>query len=126
MGGLPTGTVNGFAVDPANPRVMLVAMREGIFRSEDKGGQWTTPSGAPKNAAAVTVNPRQRVTPRRRQDRSSSVETEGRHGRPSAEAGRREPVPVREPADTLGAARLAAKIDEARQGVVSATQGRGD
>ncbi len=37
MGGLPTGTVNGFAVDPANPRAMLVAMRDGIFRSDDAG-----------------------------------------------------------------------------------------
>ena len=59
MGGLPTGTVNGFAVDPANPKVMLVAMRDGIFRSEDGGGRWTATRGAPKNAAAVTVNPRQ-------------------------------------------------------------------
>jgi len=59
VGGLPTGTVNGFAVDPANPKVMLVAMRDGIFRSEDGGGRWTATRGAPKNAAAVTVNPRQ-------------------------------------------------------------------
>ena len=58
MGGLPTGTVNGFAVDPTNPKVMLVAMRDGIFRSEDGGGRWTATRGAPKNAAAVTVNPR--------------------------------------------------------------------
>ena len=55
MGGLPTGTVNGFAVDPANPKVMLVAMRDGIFRSEDGGGRWMATRGAPKNAAAVTV-----------------------------------------------------------------------
>lgn len=56
MGGLPTGTVNGFAVDPANPKVMLVAMRDGIFRSEDGGGRWTAARGAPKNAAAVTIH----------------------------------------------------------------------
>ena len=59
MGGLPTGTVNGFAVDPANPKVMLVAMRDGIFRSEDAGGRWTLARGSPKNVAAVTVNPKQ-------------------------------------------------------------------
>jgi len=57
VGGLPTGTVNGFAVDPTNPRVMLIAMRDGIFRSEDGGGRWTLTSGGPRNAAAVTVNP---------------------------------------------------------------------
>ena len=59
MGGLPTGTVYGFAVDPANPKVMLVAMRDGIFRSEDAGGRWMLARGGPRNAAAVTVNPRQ-------------------------------------------------------------------
>jgi len=59
VGGLPAGTVNGFAVDPANPKVMLVAMRDGIFRSEDGGDRWTAIRGAPKNAAAVTVHPRQ-------------------------------------------------------------------
>ena len=56
MGGLPTSTVNGFAADPANPRVMYVAMRDGVFRSEDAGGTWSR-TGGPANAAAVTVNP---------------------------------------------------------------------
>lgn len=58
MGGLPTGTVNGFAVDPTNPKVMYVAMRDGVFRSDDAGRRWTLTSGSPKNAAAVAVNPR--------------------------------------------------------------------
>ncbi len=39
MGGLPTGTVNGFAVDPSNANVMYVAMRDGIFRSTNGGGE---------------------------------------------------------------------------------------
>jgi photosystem II stability/assembly factor-like uncharacterized protein len=59
VGGLPTGTVNGFAVDPASPKVMLVAMRDGVFRSEDAGGRWTPARGSPKNIAAVTLNPKQ-------------------------------------------------------------------
>jgi photosystem II stability/assembly factor-like uncharacterized protein len=59
VGGLPAGTVNGFAVDPENPKVMLIAMRDGIFRSEDAGGHWTSARGSPKNVAAVTVNPKQ-------------------------------------------------------------------
>jgi photosystem II stability/assembly factor-like uncharacterized protein len=57
VGGLPTGTVNGLAVDTKNPKVMLVAMRDGIVRSDDGGGRWTPVSGAPKDAAAVAINP---------------------------------------------------------------------
>ena len=58
MGGLPTSTVNGFAVDPSNPRVMYVAVRDGIFRSDDAGLSWTAAADGPKNVAAVAVNPR--------------------------------------------------------------------
>ncbi len=57
MGGLPTGTVNGFAVHPSNPKVMYVAMRDGIFRSEDAGQRWTRVQG-PANVAAVAVDPK--------------------------------------------------------------------
>jgi photosystem II stability/assembly factor-like uncharacterized protein len=59
VGGLPTGTVNGFAADPTNSKVMYVAMREGVFRSDDAGRRWTLTTGSPKSAAAVAVNPRQ-------------------------------------------------------------------
>ncbi len=58
VGGLPTSTVNGFAVHPANPHVMYVAMRDGIFRSEDGGTRWTPVGSGIKRVAAVTVNPR--------------------------------------------------------------------
>ena len=58
MGGLPTGTVNGFAVDPSNANVMYVAMRGGIFRSTNGGGKWTPAASGPKNVAAITVNPK--------------------------------------------------------------------
>ncbi len=57
MGGLPTGTINGFAVDPKNSKVMYVALRDGVFRSDNAGKAWTQMTGAPKNVAAVTVNP---------------------------------------------------------------------
>jgi hypothetical protein len=50
-------TINGFAVHPANAHVMLVAMRDGIFRSDNGGSAWTAARGALKNAAAVTFNP---------------------------------------------------------------------
>jgi len=56
VGGLPTSTVNGFAVDPANPKVMYAAIRDGVFRSENAGRTWNR-TGGPANAAAVTVNP---------------------------------------------------------------------
>ena len=59
MGGLPTSTVNGFAVDPTNPRLMYVAMRDGIFRSENAGETWTRAAGTPKNVAAVAISAKQ-------------------------------------------------------------------
>lgn len=58
MGGLPTSTVNGLAVNASNPRVMYVGMRDGIFRSEDAGESWKPVANGPKNVAAVTVNPK--------------------------------------------------------------------
>jgi photosystem II stability/assembly factor-like uncharacterized protein len=57
VGGLPTGTINGFAVDPKNPKVMYVALRDGVFRSDNAGKVWRLVAGGPKNVAAVTVNP---------------------------------------------------------------------
>ena len=57
MGGLPTSTVNGFAVDPSNAKVMYVAMRDGIFRSDNGGRTWTAAANGPRNLAAVAVNP---------------------------------------------------------------------
>lgn len=60
MGGLPTGTVNGFAVDPTNPKLMYVAMRDGVHRSGDAGEKWTPATGSPKNAVAVAVHPKRR------------------------------------------------------------------
>jgi len=58
VGGLPTGTVNGFAVDPSNAKAMYVAMRDGIFRSTNGGVKWTPAASTPKNVAAITVNPK--------------------------------------------------------------------
>ena len=58
VGGLPTETINGFAVDPTNPKVMYVAMRGGIFRTDNAGKAWTQAPGGAKNVAAVTVNPK--------------------------------------------------------------------
>jgi photosystem II stability/assembly factor-like uncharacterized protein len=61
VGGLPTSTVNGFAVDPINPRVMYVALRDGVFRSDDAGQRWTLATGGPSNAAAVAVHPKRKA-----------------------------------------------------------------
>lgn len=59
MGGLPANrTVNGFAVSPADPRVMYVAMRDGLFKSTDAGEKWKAVGKGLKNLAAVTTNPR--------------------------------------------------------------------
>jgi photosystem II stability/assembly factor-like uncharacterized protein len=59
VGGLPANrTVNGFAVDPENPRVMYVAMRDGLFKSTNAGETWTPLSKDLRNLAAVAVNPK--------------------------------------------------------------------
>jgi photosystem II stability/assembly factor-like uncharacterized protein len=57
VGGLPTNrTVNGFAVDPANPSIMFVAMRDGLFKSTDAGSSWKLIGNELKNVATVTIN----------------------------------------------------------------------
>lgn len=62
MGGLPANrTVNGFAVDSENPKVMYAAMRDGLFKSSDAGETWKPVGKGLKNLAAVTVNPRKPV-----------------------------------------------------------------
>ena len=59
MGGLPANrTVNGFAVDPENPKVMYVAMRDGLFKSTDAGETWRRLAKELKNLAAVALNPK--------------------------------------------------------------------
>jgi len=59
VGGLPANrTVNGFAVDPDNPKVMYAAMRDGLFKSTDAGETWKPLGKELENLAAVAVNPR--------------------------------------------------------------------
>ncbi len=59
MGGLPTRrTVNGFAVDPENPKLMFGAVRDGLFRSADAGESWKSVAKELKNMAAVAINPK--------------------------------------------------------------------
>lgn len=59
MGGLPANrTVNGFAVSPADPKVIYVAMRDGLFKSTDAGETWKPVRRGFQNLAAVIVNPR--------------------------------------------------------------------
>jgi photosystem II stability/assembly factor-like uncharacterized protein len=50
--------VNGFAVDPGNPKGMYVAMSDGLFKSTDAGERWKPVGKELKNLAAVTVNPK--------------------------------------------------------------------
>ena len=59
MGGLPTNrTVNGFAVSSADPRVMYVAMRDGLFKSVNAGETWRAVGQGLRDLAAVALNPR--------------------------------------------------------------------
>jgi photosystem II stability/assembly factor-like uncharacterized protein len=50
--------VNGFAVNPENPKVMFAAMRDGLFRSADAGESWKAAGKELKNMAAVAINPK--------------------------------------------------------------------
>jgi photosystem II stability/assembly factor-like uncharacterized protein len=59
VGGLPTNrTVNGFMMNPANPKSMFVAMRDGLFKSTDAGTSWKSVGSELKNLAAVAINPK--------------------------------------------------------------------
>lgn len=59
MGGLPTQkNVNGFVVNPEDPKIMFVAMRDGLFKSMDAGVTWKAVGNELKNLAAVTINPK--------------------------------------------------------------------
>ena len=59
MGGLPANQpVNGFAVNPQDPKIMFVAMRDGLFKSTDAGASWKSVGNGLRNLAAVTVNPK--------------------------------------------------------------------
>lgn len=59
MGGLPANrTVNGFAVDPTNSKVMYAAMRDGLFKSQDAGASWKSIGKEFKNMTSVAVNPK--------------------------------------------------------------------
>jgi len=59
VGGLPTQkTVNGFVVNPDDPKIMFVAMRDGLFKSMDAGVSWKAVGSELKNLAAVTINPK--------------------------------------------------------------------
>lgn len=50
--------MNGFAIDPTNPRVMYAALRDGVFKSTDTGEHWKSVGRGLKNVAAVAVNPK--------------------------------------------------------------------
>ncbi|MBI3456645.1 MAG: hypothetical protein HY002_12785 [Candidatus Rokubacteria bacterium] len=51
--------MSGFAVNPADPKVMYATMRDGLFRSTDAGQSWAPIGKGLKNLAAVALNPRQ-------------------------------------------------------------------
>ncbi len=59
VGGLPANrTVYGFAVSPADPGIMYVAVRDGLFKSMDAGKTWNPVGQHVKKPVAVAVNPK--------------------------------------------------------------------
>lgn len=59
MGGLPANrTVNGFAVDPTDPKRLYAAVRDGLFMSTNGGAAWTAIGKGWRNLAAVAVSPK--------------------------------------------------------------------
>ncbi len=59
VGGLPANrTVNGFAVSPADPKVMYAATRHGPFKTANGGETWVALGNGLRNLAAVAVSPK--------------------------------------------------------------------
>ena len=59
MGGLPASrTVNGFAVNPTDPKTMYAAVRDALFKSSDGGATWMAVGKGWRNLAAVAVSPK--------------------------------------------------------------------
>jgi photosystem II stability/assembly factor-like uncharacterized protein len=50
--------VNGFAVNPVDPKVMYAAMRDGLFQSTDGGENWKRIGNSLRNLATVAVSPK--------------------------------------------------------------------
>ncbi len=58
MGGLPANkTVYTFAASMTEPKIMFAGLREGAFKSTDGGESWKKLAGAPKDVAAIIVDP---------------------------------------------------------------------
>ena len=51
--------MNGFAVNPLDPKIMFAAMRDGLFRSVDAGTSWKRVGNELKNIVAVAINPKE-------------------------------------------------------------------
>jgi photosystem II stability/assembly factor-like uncharacterized protein len=47
-------------VNPEDPKIMFVAMRDGLFKSTDAGMFWKHVGSDLKNLAAVTINSKKR------------------------------------------------------------------
>jgi len=59
VGGLPTNrTVNGFAVNPQDPKIMFAAMRDALFQSTDAGASWKIAGNDLKTLVSVAINPK--------------------------------------------------------------------
>ncbi|MBI4536326.1 MAG: hypothetical protein HY712_00035 [candidate division NC10 bacterium] len=58
MGGLPANkTVYSFAASATDPKIMFAGLREGAFKSTDAGGSWKKLATAPKDVAAIAIDP---------------------------------------------------------------------
>ena len=59
MGGLPADrTVNGFAVNPTDPKTMYVAVRDALLKSTNGGETWVAVGKELRKLAAVAVSPK--------------------------------------------------------------------
>ncbi|MGH7424199.1 MAG: WD40/YVTN/BNR-like repeat-containing protein [Candidatus Methylomirabilales bacterium] len=60
MGGLPTEkTVYTVASHHRKPQVIFAALREGIYRSSNRGEDWTILKGSPTSVVALAIHPEQ-------------------------------------------------------------------
>lgn len=58
MGGLPANqTVYTFVLNPKDPQVLYVGMKDGVYKSQDSGQSWNRVGEGLHNVATLAIHP---------------------------------------------------------------------